>query len=343
MKPEFSKTLLAIAVSSSAVLTACGGGGGGSDTSSLTSGGTVAAVSITASNAKDVSAQAYSGADVLNSQVAGGSGLVTGVSTSTGSSSLLNAALQQVYLAVDNVGPSFVTGVSVTETLSCTGGGTARITINVADSEQISKGDTISVTSSNCVEDGVKMNGRLDMVFNSITGTPLETSVWSASIGLTFTDFSAEAGGLINIANGDSTLNYSQTSTTSANLSATGNTLKVRTVKGTSTVERTLSAYNYSSSVNASNQYSYRADFTLQGNLGTLGNSIFTVKTISDFKQVRGSFPTAGALTVVAPDKSSLKLTVKDGTSVQIEVDKDGNGIVDSTSTVAWTELSGLL
>ena len=343
MKPEFSKTLLALAVSSSALLAAGGGGGGGDNSSSLTTGGSVTAASITASNSKNVGAQAYSGTDALNSQVGSGSALVTGVSTSTGSNGLLNAALQQLYLAVGNAGPTLVTGVSVTETVPCSGGGTVQFTINTASTEQFSAGDTISVTGGNCVEDGAKLNGTLNMVFNSISGTPTPTAAWSASIGMTFINFSVEAGGISSTANGDSMLNYSQTSAASASLSATGNSLQMRTVQGTSTIDRTLSAYNYSASVNASNQYTYRADFTLQGNLGTLGNAAFTVKTITDFKQVPGSFPTAGALIATAADKSSLTLTVKDGTSVQIDVDKDGNGTVDSTSTATWTELSGLL
>ena len=344
MKPDFSKTFLVLAVGSSALISACGGGGGGSGSGSASVGqGGVAASSITSSNAKEVGAQAYASADALNSQVGSGSGLVVGVSTETAGASLLDAALQQLYLAAAHRSTNVAVGVTLTETVPCDGGGTASITVNAANPDQLSKGDTISVTGNNCREDGVTMNGTMNVVINSLSGDPSESAAWSGSFGFTFVNFSVNAGGTVNTANGDFTLSYNQTSFNAASFSASGNSLKMRTTKGTSSSDRTLSAYSYSGSVNSANVYTYRANFTLSGTFGTLGNVSYTVKTTTDFRQTPGAFPTAGALVVTASDKSTLTMTVTNGTSVQLAVDRNGDGTVDSTSTATWTELNGLI
>ena len=345
MKLSSKKSLLGSAIASSMLLAACGGGGdsGNSGSTASTFSNTQIAPSITVSNAKDVGAQAYSGADELSSQVSTGSGLLTGVSTTTDNSSLIDTTLRQLHLAFDKPVPNLAVGVSASNTESCSGGGTVSISYNIANTSNLSAGDTISMTSNNCVENGAKVNGTLKFVVNSFNGTFSENSAWNASFGIIYSNFSIEAGGMADTANGDLTLTYNQTSLNVNSFSASGKSLQVRNVKGSSITNRTITNYTYSGSLNSSGTYTYRTNFTLSGNLGKLGNASYTVKTITDFTQQADSFPSSGALLVIAPDNSSVTLTVLNPTTVQLAVDKNGDGTIDETTTTTWSELNSLL
>lgn len=342
MKFHSRKIAFGFAIASSMLLTACGGGGNSGSTASTLPNAQIAP-SITISNSKDVGAQAYSGADALNSQVSAGSGLVTGVSINTVNNGLIDTALRQLHLALDKPIPNLAVGVSTSNTETCSGGGTVSIIKNIVNKSTLSAGDTVSITSNNCVEDGARVNGTLKIVVNSFSGTFSDNSAWNASFGMTFTDFSIEAGGIADTAHGDLTLTYNQTALGVASFSANGKSLRVGSVKGSSTTERTITNYTYSGSVNGSNVYTYRVNFTLSGNLGKLGNVSYTVKTITDFKKQVNSFPSTGALVVTAADKSSVTLTVLNSTTVQLAVDKNGDGQIDETTTTTWTELNSLL
>lgn len=342
MKLNSRNTASGFAIASSMLLAACGGGGNSGSTAS-TLPNTQTAPGITISNSKDVGAQAYSGADALNSQVSTGSSLVTGVSTDIGNSGLIDTTLRQLHLALDKPVANLAVGVSTSTTENCSGGGTVSITKNIANAPNLSAGDTVFITSNNCVEDGAKLNGTLKIVVTSFSGTFSNNSAWNASFGINFTDFSIEAGGIADAAHGDLALTYNQTTLGVVSFSANGKSLQVRSVKGKSTTDRTLTNYTYSGSANGSNVYTYRANFTLSGNLGKLGNASYTVKTITDFKEQIGSFPSTGALVVTAADKSSVTLTVLNSTTVQLAVDKNGDGQIDETTTSTWAELNSLL
>jgi len=45
----------------------------------------------------------------------------------------------------------------------------------------------------------------------------------------------------------------------------------------------------------------------------------------------------------LAPDNSSVTLTVLNPTTVQLAVDKNGDGTIDETTTTTWSELNSLL
>jgi hypothetical protein len=345
MKLRSTKIILGTTISSAILLTACGGGGGNGGTTSAapsTPSTTQTAPSITVSNSKDVAAQGYSGTEALNSQVSSGSGMVTGVSTSTAGGGLIDAAIQQLYLAVDNAGPNLAVGVTTSKTINCPGGGTASGTVSYASASTMTAGDTISLTGNNCVMSGMKLNGTINIAVTAASGTPSISSAWSATLALTMTKFSVDTGGEVNTGTGDVTVTYNQTGLNTATFSANGKSLQVQTTKGTSTTDRTLTGYSYSGSRDSSGTYTYRSNFTLNGNFAKLGNATYDVKTTTDFKQKLGSFPTAGVLVVTAADKSSLTLTVVNSTTVKLDVDKNGDGTIDDSTTTTWTELNAL-
>lgn len=342
-----SRATKAILIGATLLLAACGGGGGstgsanGSGTGSSTP---VTGVAITSANSKDVSSQVYSASQGLNNQVTSTPGIVTAVSTSGNGSGLLDAALQQLYLALEHQSASLPVSVTATDTASCSGGGSVTFTATAANSSTVSAGDQVTINTSNCVEGTVKMNGSLHMVFNSITGTPSMTSAWSAALGLTFTGFSVTENftGASNTATGDLALTYNQSGLNNASFSGSGNSLQMHIVNGASTTDYTLTSYNYSGSVTPANLYTYRANFTVNGNFPRLGNATYVVHTTTDFKQQRGSYPSQGVMTVTAGDNSSLKFTVVNTNTVQLGLDKSSDGVIEETITTTWSELDSL-
>jgi hypothetical protein len=341
MKSSFLKVTALLAVGSTVLLTACGGGSAGNAPTTPST----QASTVTVANSSDVAAQSYSASNALSDQINGSSSLVTGVSVETQTTGLIDASIQHLYRALQVQPVNMVTGVTGTLPAEpCTGGGTIAVSYNVANTSTVSNGDTVNITASNCVEDQMSINGGLNIVFSSLTGTPSSTSTWGATMKMTFTNFAVTESGMASTATGDLTLGYNQTSTGTVGYTASGNSLQLNATKGGSTVARTISAYSYSGSTTASNLHTYRANFTVTGNLPRLGNNIsYVVKTITDFKQQGTGNPSEGVLTVTASDKTSLTFTVLSTSNVQIGIDKDGDGKVDDTVTKTWTELLSLL
>lgn len=149
MKPSIFKFPAALTVSSAFLLAACGCGGGDAPAASSTQ----AASTVTVANANDVAAQGYASSNAINNQVSGGSSLVTGVSVETKATGLIDASVKHLYRALSAKPTNMVVGVSGTlDPEPCTGGGTITVAYNVADVDTLSNGDTLTITSNNCVE-----------------------------------------------------------------------------------------------------------------------------------------------------------------------------------------------
>lgn len=322
-------------------LAACGGGGGSSSNASSSS-PTLLSSSITSSNVQDVGAQGYSATSTLNSQVGGSTpSFVTGVTIDSGRPGLFGVTLQELYRALDaQPAANQVIGVTTSQTVQCSSGGTMLVNANFASSSTISAGDTLTLTANACKESGSTLDGTLSINFKSVSDMPSESSTWSGVLGISYTNFSVTAGTSSDIASatGDITMNINQTGSGAASFSATGSSLKINTTHNGSTTAITLSNLSYGGSL-ASDIYTYHTSYTLSGNLGKLGNTSFTVKTLTDFKQTASGFPTQGVLKITATDNSLLTLTVINSTNVRLDLDKNGDGVTDETVTTTWSDL----
>ena len=335
MKFFASKACIAVAIGSAFLLTACGGGSPAASSTTTTT-----ASMITSSNAPDVAAHAFSASDGLAGQSNSSSTLLTGVSTDTVSSGLLDSSLLQIYRALDvRSAANLVTGVTSTASASCTNGGTIAVTASIAVAGKISNGDSLSITATNCVEGTTKLNGGLGVTFSNMAGTFGSSSIWSGTLALTFTNLSVDTGTESSTANGDLTLIYSQTGFQNSTAVVSGNSLQLTLTKsGVTVVNRTLSAFKHTSSIN-STLYTYNNNYTLAGNFPKLGNVSYAVKTITDFKKQAGSYPYQGSMIITAGDKTTATLTAIDSINVKIELDKNGDGVIDETINTTWVAL----
>jgi CTP-dependent riboflavin kinase len=79
------------------------------------------------------------------------------------------------------------------------------------------------------------------------------------------------------------------------------------------------------------------------GTFPGLGSVSYVVKTNTPFKELEGYYPYQGSMTVTATDNTSLRLNVLSATSVQIQIDKNGDGVYEEATTTTWNELASRL
>ena len=339
-----ARTLL-VPVFLGATLVACGGGGGGSGVEEQQFPST-----INSSNAEDVAAYAYASSQELNDQRSFGG--IMSTSTQAGvqgtGRGLLDTSLGLLYKGLDSQASGvFATGVQAAATESwsesCSGGGSISYTVSYSDASRISNGDRMTMTANNCSEGGVAINGKVTYVFSNLSGTIGSSTAWSATLGMTYSNFSVAYDADAVRINGDLTTAYAQRSTTTADSSVTGRSLQVTVLENNAVViDQRLSAFDYTSDINGSN-LTYSTDYTLSGTFPNVGKATYIVDTRTPFQMTVGSFPSVGVLKVTATDNTTLWLTAIDSTNVRVDVDENGDGVIDQVINTTWSALDNRL
>jgi hypothetical protein len=268
---------------------------------------------------------------------------LTAVSTQTPNSSLLDIVLQQTYSAIANE-PStgLVTGVSSSTTANCSGGGSVTVSYTVTSTSTITAGDTLTIATNNCVDSGSTLNGSMTVTFNAFTGTFSSTGAWSGSLTYNFANTVITTGSDSTAVDGDMSMSYNQSSYQVASYSVSGNSLQTTTVTSGTSTSRTISTYSYTGT-RSGNLYTFTPNFTISGSLGKLGNTSFSVTTLTAFKQNGSSYPYEGVMKITATDNTSVTLTAIDSTSVKLDIDSDGDGTTNQTNTITWAALTASL
>lgn len=331
-----------ISVVAGAVLlvAACGGGGSGGGGSTGTGGGgsgSFAPLSITSSNAGQVASEAYAASDFAVSGATTTTDMVT-FSANAASYSTFNLRsfadnyLQRLRLRGSS---QWVTPQQVWDDVwSCSGGGTLTDTWNDADdSLDDSAGDTYSTTYSNCVESGVTMNGGV-------------TATLATLVGDTFADYQISGSfGFNNLSISDSTFSVAidggmtySASRTGSNVSVTLQIPSLTTTSAgvSSTIANATLQYSFHESTLA---YSYTITATLSGT--SIGGQV-TLSTIAPFAGTGSGYPGSGSVRVTGAGGSSVTITAIGGGNVRLDVDSNGDGVVDSSSTMTWAALVAL-
>jgi hypothetical protein len=287
------------------LLAACGGGSSSGGAAGTTAAGPLA---ITSENARAVAADALDSA--------------TKLALARASSVLL-----------------FATGILTTNEHVCRGGGSLTLTRSSQNLLPITTGDSVEVTASGCTEfiDGVNtiMSGRLAVDF--VAASP-GTFLGGRVLAIRASNFSMAADGETRIANGD--LTYATPDTRRVDLAGTSLTYAVAAAgRG-----RTYTMRNYRQATSFdSGDLSIGVEAAVESSGTRLGDAAsYRVSTptapivmnVRDFK--------AGSLRVAAGN-SSMLVTVTGTNTFRLEVDANGDGTVDSTSTATVDELRALL
>jgi hypothetical protein len=339
-----SFNLRVLALVSTVVLASCGGGGGGGGTAGTPP---PQAVVLTETNAKPVSADAV--VNVRNTSATSATvPLGVQVGTSASSSGTLQAITAAARLAGQvAAGARLPTAVSVSETDSCPLGGSITINGNIANpSGDLSAGDSITIIMATCqVSDTsgtVVMNGRMSI---TIISGAIGAAPFHVVLGVTAQDFSVQAGGITEVANGDVRLDWNAISDTSESLVATGAALTSRETIAGVTRTSTLRNYTQAMTTNGTTMSS-----TLSATVETSSTRIaasggtYTITTPAAVVwDAVTDVVASGVIKVVGAANSQLQLTFTGGGNATIQLDANGDGTFEKSIDTTMAELNGLL
>ena len=332
-----------IAALATCLVAACGGGGGGS--SSLPATG----VSITSANAKQVSAVVVDSVNTVEGAT-GGAAFLTGVSVTAQASDFnypdfFVDQLHRISTLGSLPNGGSVTGVTIPPTTdSCTllGGTSGTFTVSGNIDDPPVAGNSITVTYNSCILGTTILNGSMTINFTQVAGdlvNPPYTMVLTVSLsGFSVTD---TVTGLAVASSGDMTMSIDEALNGDINLVLSGSSLS----SSAAGVTETLSSYVYDI---LGNDLSGDFSIDLRGTIAStvIGGSV-SFDALAPFMGndfVFNGNPTAGELHITTSlDSSQAWVTAQnDGMTVLIEVDLDGDNIVDDTISTTWTELENL-
>ncbi len=321
-----------------AALAGCGGGGGGSSAPPPVP---AQRVDITESNATTVAAQAV---DAASADFFGDAVGVTGVQVDTQSlrGRSVVAALGDAVRRVRGVSTaaSLVVGVTASETVACTNGGSVRITVDVAVQGELSPGDSARLDFDRCRESDAMLDGRLAMRFVSVSPDLTQLTADATATALT-----ATVGAVAQRADGTIRIAIDESVATRSLLRVTSDAFGFRRlVGGTVRTTRTLFDYDYRlETATATGQTTESFAYVASGTFPLLGEVSFAVESTAPVVTPGGAaHPASGAATVTGRNGTTLDLTVVP-TGVKLDLDRAGDGSVDWSRTVTWATIEGEL
>jgi hypothetical protein len=322
----FAVPLLIAAGLLTAIVAGCGGGGGGSSDGTSDTGPTLA---ITTDNGEDVAAKVTTGVLAMFELTEGAGGPI--LEPTAGSL----RALQKIVRT-----PGAVFQVPVQGTESCDVSGSISLSGDLADPTTLSEGDTISADFDNCDDgDGFVIDGGLALTVAAIDGDVF-SDVFLLTLDMVLNDLTVTSEG--ESVSGDGDLAYTlDTLDFPAILTAlSGNALRVADPAEAVTFRN----FDQTLEVDAGlvpTAYAAAAD----GRMGSsvLGGSVDygTVRTIRASGD--DNPPYTGEILVSGADDSQVRIVVVSEQRVRLEIDVEGDGVVDEFVDTTWAALIGEL
>ena len=138
------------------------------------------------------------------------------------------------------------------------------------------------------------------------------------------------------LSNGDSTVTVDLTGNPLAITSIAGNSLSVQTNSQTETTSNFSTVQTVDTSVTPE-PYTLTSSGSI--NSTELGGAV-TYSTPVSLQGMGSDNPFAGEFLVTGADGASIRLIALDSVNVRIEIDTDGDGIVDATEDTTWADIA---
>jgi hypothetical protein len=321
----------------------CGGGGSGDDGTGVVV--PTEPITISSANAVTVASAVLDAAVSLSEFNAGPFAAAAADSGSSAASSetrlalsdLVSSRVEPLLALLPQAGAEVTVAVVIpTTTFDCQVSGTMTISGDIADptGNTLTPGDVITATFSSCDDgDGVLVSGTLQLTVQAFTGN-FSVPPYSYTVLATLTNYAiTESGETLSI-NGTATLTESTQDDIVFTTRFSGTSLSfVESVGDTGTLSNFINA-----ETDNLNTLEYTIDAS--GTLATvqLGGSVQYTTTLT-FRGLADNFPSEGVMVVTGAGNSTETITSVDTVNVSIDVDENGDGIVDQTIATTWAAL----
>jgi hypothetical protein len=161
----------------------------------------------------------------------------------------------------------------------------------------------------------------------------------------TASNFTVATAGLGERLNGTLHISFDKSSITHELITITASSLSFdRLLNGSARATRTLSNYNYYVDTTvATGGSSQTFSYTVSGSFPGFGTVSFDAQTTQPIVTPGGAtYPTSGAGKVTGANGTSVIVTVI-STGVRLDIDTNGDGVIDATLTRTWGELDAAL
>ena len=255
---------------------------------------------------------------------------------STGFSALTIELLQEVSRKWQP--KALATGAQFLNSWPCAVSGRIQVsgTVSNLNTDALQTGDKLSIALTDCNQDGVILNGGLDLTVVSAIGD-LNVVGGSATDTLTYKDFKITTGSNAITVNGDATLDSSMSTGKLVGSLKAGN-LSYQLQRGAQTGTLALTGHEIHFE---RNEVTSTTTSTLSGtsvfNFPTLRGK-FSTNTLEAISASPSGAVTAGKVKILG-DNSVLYLTYLGSNQVKLELDSNNDGVIDSTSTSTLTSL----
>jgi hypothetical protein len=220
---------------------------------------------------------------------------------------------------------------------SCSSGGTVDITITAQNPDTLTVGDRIVAIFSSCDDNlGYSISGTIDMTI-SVLGGDLGTDVFTIGLDTSLTDIIVTDGGDTMSANGRFTLLLDSVYFPSIAMSVRGDELQF----GDGVEMITLTDFDHALTVDTG----VTPDIKLANALGrlrrqSLGGTV-DYETSNSIEAVGDFDPHTGTVLVSGADDSTVRIVIVDNTTVTLEIDTNGDGVIDEYVDTTWAALNG--
>ena len=314
--------LLAVSILMAAVITGCGGGGGNNGT--VDTGPTLA---ITADNGEAVAAAVTTGVLAMFEITEGVEGPI--LEPTAGTLSLLRKIGKM---------PRTFYQVPVQGTEPCEVSGSVSLSGDFADPTTITEGDTITGDFDNCDDgDGFLIDGVLALTVAGVEGD-IFSDVFRLTLDMVLTNLTVTSDGESIAGDGDldytlDTLNFPAIMTalsgTELSIAAAGESVTFRNFDQTLEANPGVVPTPYAAEANG------RLDSSLLG--GSVDyDTVVTIQASGDDNP-----PYTGEILVTGATSSQVRIVVAGEEVVSLEIDVNGDGVVDEFIDTTWAALIG--
>jgi hypothetical protein len=303
---------------------------------------------ITAENAKPLAAAAFASVDTVQGlPVSGGTVRSRSGDTASGnfnySDFIVNkiAGIQEDSLLMGR-GVASASAVTAYKALTCT----IQVTGDIADTQQLAAGDTASFSFSECNYDTTLLvDGTIGITLTEISEDFNGTAPYTVGIVAALTDFKVQNEGSVFTSNGDITMLVSEDESGNKSAQMSGSSIRVFKDSFLNIASVDLNEYLVDITENSAGEYSVSMEGSVDVNIPfvNVGADFSTVTPFTGTNLVSESDnPTGGELHLSNGISQAWVIIQPDGVNIQIDLDIDGDNVVDETLMTSWTELQNI-